>query len=203
MAISFDAPEEMQGESPYVNEPGHYHFIVTKVNEGAGPSGTMIDGFSFELDALGGTVEGVLGKIRTETLFMPDLSQSDKSQLAARRKLAAFFIAADLMKPSDLGKPCNIDVAKVVGRQIIIELEREMEKDTEGKYTKPTRFLRIAYSNIYHVDDPAVAKVPKNMDAFNMREAAYKHDVEYFAPLRKQPLKAKQSAPASSDFDDI
>jgi hypothetical protein len=203
--FDFDAPEDMAGESTYLSEEGTYHMIITKVNEGHGPKGGTIDGFSFEMDALGGTVDGVVGKSHGETFFSPKLSDKETAQMASKRKMAALFIAADLMRPDQLGKPVKIDLATMAGRQVMMKLARRMDKDeSTGKYTVPSKFLQINYSDIYHVDDPAVKDIPKNAEALEMLEAPFRHNAEYFAPLaRKATPKPVAAAVAADSYDDI
>jgi hypothetical protein len=200
MSFSFDAPEDIAGEGAFLSEPGTYHFVVTAIREGEGGSGTPIDGFTIEADCLGGTVAECAGKNHRESLFAPDLSKTEKNQLASRRKLAAFFIATDLMKPEQLGKPVQIDLQAAVGRQFIMRLARQMEKDDKGKFTIATKYLQLDYAAIFHVDDPEVKGIPKNADALGMIDKSLRHDEEYFAfKAKRRP--AQQ--PHADNFDDF
>ena len=208
MGFSFDAPggDQLNGDDGNrIGEPGTFHLVITSVKEGEGPSGKPIDGFTFEADVLGGTVEGCAGKAHRETLFAPNLSGSDAAQAMARKKLAAFFIATGVMIPDQLGKSVDIDVDKAIGKQLIVDLERQKDKDEKGKYTIPTKYVQTAYANIYHVDDPDVKDIPKNAEALGMRDDADKHGPEWFAFKAKkgaQPTPA--AAGASGDqFDDL
>ena len=180
--MDFDAPEDVAGEGGnFLSEPGIYHVIITEIKDGKGPKDNPIDGFTFEMDILGGNVEGCSGKKHRECLFAPDMSKNESSQLSSRRKLAAFFIATNVMTPDQLGKPTKIDVPSANGMQLVIEFERQMDLDeSTGKWDKPTKFLRIAYSNIYHVDDPDVKGIPKNEDALGMIDENFRHDAKWF-----------------------
>ena len=213
MSFDFESPEEVHGEDgKWCKEPGTYHFTVANILEGQTEKGTPIDGFTVKLEALaGGTVEGCQGQQHTETVFAPNLSQSEESQSMAKRKLAAFFIACDLMTPEQLGKPVQIELEQAVGRQLVAELAKRYDKDeTTGKYTKETKYLQFHYANIYHVDDPDVKDIPKNADAIGLIGKEHRHDEEYFAPLKKkngkkasQPSQPVAAASAATSFDDL
>lgn len=120
----------------------------------------------------------------------------------SRKKLAAFFIATDVLSPSDLGKPVAIDVEAAKGKQLIVEFDRQNDKDEKtGKYTVPTKYIQISYANIYHVDDPEVKDVPKNADAMGYRDASLKHDEKWFAfkgPAKKLTSQSKKPAMAGA-----
>lgn len=201
MSFSFDAPEDLTVESSRLTEPGTYHFVVTAIREGEGGSGSPVDGFTVEADCLGGTIDECAGKSHKETLFAPDLSKTEKNQLMSKRKLAAFFIATDLMKPDQLGKPCNIELQNAVGRQFVMKLARQMEKDANGNFTVETKFLQLNFSDIFHIDDPEVKDVPKNVEALGMIDKALRHSEDYFAfKAKKKAAPAKQPADNFDDF---
>lgn len=206
MGMSFDAPEDLSGgDSNRLSEPGTYHLVITNVCEGEGPNGKPCDGFTFEADVLAGTVEGCAGKTVKETIFAPNMKSSDDAQKMSRKRLAAFFIATDVMTPDQLGKSVNIEVSAAVGKQLVAEFDRQMEKDAAGKYTVPSKYIQISYANIYHVDDPDIKDIPKSKDALGMRDAGSKHDASYFAFKAKTKAVAKRepamAGASASQFD--
>src|SRR5690606_19446811 len=95
------------------------------------------------------------------TFWKPKLDQSEKSQAMDRRKNTAFCIATNLIDPNQLGQRLVVDLSKANGQQFIAELSPQ--KDADGKDSD--KFLQLHYANIYHVDDPEVASVPKSADA--------------------------------------
>lgn len=200
MAMAFEAPEDLSsGDSNRLSEPGTYHLIITNVREGEGPNGKPCDGFTFEADVLAGTTEGCHGKTVKETIFAPNFKSSDDAQKMSRKKLAAFFIASDAMTPDQLGKSVNIELSEAVGKQIVAEFDRQMEKDAQGKYTVPTKYIQISYANIYHVDDPDVKDVPKHKEALKMRDAANKHEASYFSfKAKSKPATKREPALATA-----
>lgn len=214
MGLSFNAAEDLNaGDGNRITEPGIYHVTITNIREGEGPNGKPCDGFTIEGDVLGGTVEGCHGKTFKETIFMPNLKGTEEAQAMALKKVTAFCIATGLMTPSQLGQAVDIDVNNAVGRQLVIEFDRQMAKNEQtGKWDVPTKYLTIAYANIYHVDDPEVKDVPKNADALGMRADGEKKDASYFAfrdkrgtakSAKREPVAAAASSQFDAGLDDI
>ncbi|TWT65645.1 DUF669 domain-containing protein [Crateriforma conspicua] len=182
MSFDFDAPETTQNEGGATNEPGTYHVVVTETKEGESSKGKPIDGVTVAVEILAGTVDGQQGKSHTESFFAPDLSQDESKQNNAKRKLAALFIAGGVMQPEQLGKPAKIEVGQMNGRQMVMKLERRMDKDEKtGKWNVPTNYVQVAYSDIFHVDDPEVSAVPKNAEALALIPADQRHKADWFA----------------------
>lgn len=206
MSFEFDAPETTKGEGNAIGEPGTYHVCVTDVMEGESSKGKPIDGVTIAMDILSGTTPGQEGKSHTESYFSPDMSQEEKRQEAAKRKLAALFIAGGVLQPAQLGRPAKIEVADMVGRQFVIKLERRMDKDeATGKWDVPTKYVQTAYSDIFHIDDPEVAAVPKNEDALSMIPTELRKPEAWFDFKKKKTSRpaAKQTQPAGSGADDL
>jgi hypothetical protein len=210
MGLSFQAPEDISGNAGNrLSEPGTYHLIVTNIREGEGPNGKPCDGFTVEADVLAGTGKDCHGKSVKETLFMPNMKGTEDAQEMSLRKISAFCIATGVMTPDQLGKHVDLDVTKAVGKQLVAQFEQQMAKDDKGKYTVPTKYIQIAYANIYHVDDPDVKDIPKEKEALKMRDADDKKDASYFAYKSHGKAKAEKKrepalAGASADqFDNL
>lgn len=204
MAYEFDATDDVGGEGDGLKAPGVYHMVITTVHDGASNKGKAIDGFTIDLAVLNDGPEK--DKAFHLALFNADLSKSEESQVWSRKKQTAFFIACNLMRPDQLGKRVSIDLAKAEGHQIIVDLQ---EEEYEGKTN-----LRLAYANIYHVDDPRAAKHPKDAASLSIIPAEFRHPKEggdgeaYFAKLAKKPSDGNGSAvPAktlsSSELDQL
>lgn len=198
--MDFEAPEDISNDGNYINEPGTYHIVVTEICEGESIKGNPIDGFTFGFDVLAGTTENCAGKSGSQSLFAPNLTGTDKQQLLAKKKLAAFFIATGVLLPEQLGKSVKINVPAAVGQQLILTLSRKMEKDDNGNYTVETKLLEINYSDIFHVDDPAAKSYPKSEDALGMIDAKDRHKPGWFAfkakgGSRPTPVAAKTEPP--------
>lgn len=191
MSFEFEtsSQEEMQHSGgTYLSTPGKYHATITQVRENAGPKGEPIEGFSFELSILAGTQPGQEEKLINLTLWNPKLNGSEKSQAMDRKKQTAFAIAANLIDPNKLGGKVSCDLNQAVGAQIIVDLVPQ-EKDGE----KSDKFLQLNYANIYHVDDPEAASVPRSAEAIALIQPNQRHTESWFA------FKAsKQSSHAAS-----
>ncbi|TWU22484.1 hypothetical protein Pla52o_35410 [Novipirellula galeiformis] len=199
MSFNFDAPEDVNNGGGFLNEEGIFHIIVTNCREGEGNKGKPIDGFTFEFDVLAGTVENCTGKTGGQSIFSPDLSKEQSKQDAARRKLAAFFIASSILDPNQLGQSVKIDLSGMVEKQLIIKLVRQMKQDEAGNWNVPTKFLEISYSDIWHVDDPQVKDIPKNADALAMIPEEQRHDASWFDFKKKKGAGKPASNRAAKD----
>lgn len=177
MSFEMEMPDEFGGESNFLKEPGTYHCAVSQVLEGAGPKGGIIDGFTVGLDVLTGTVAGQEGKVINMTLFNPRLDQTDKGKAMARQKQGAFLIAANVVDPAQRGQRVQVDLQKAVGQQIVCKFAKD-EREGGGDY------LQLSYADIWHVDDPRCANVPKRADAIGMIPQHLRHDAAWFDQLR-------------------
>lgn len=211
MGMSFEAPATIEGGGGFLEEAGQYHVVINEVLEGQSSKGTPIDGITVTFEVLAGTVKGQESKTRQESLFAPSLKdvereQRDGSPCMARKKLGALLIATNLMDPANLGKAINFEPSEMVGRQIVIKFEKQKEQDGEGKYTVETKYLQISYSDIFHVDDPAVAAVPKNADTLSLIPADHRHNEAWFAWKKRKtngtPTK-REAVAAGNVADDL
>jgi hypothetical protein len=209
MGFAFDAPETTTGEGGGLSTPGTYHVVINEVREGESAQGKPIDGLTITVEVMDGTTKGMSGKTRSESLFVPSLKDQEKEQQTGqpsmpRKKLAALFIAANAMQPDQLGKPVDVDTAAMVGQQCVIKFEHQMEKDGEGKYTVPTQYIQISYSDIFHVDDPDVKAVPKSADALSLIPAEYRHNEAWFAWKKKKvAAKPAMATAGATSVDDL
>lgn len=202
MGFTLDAPESLAGESTKLTESGKFHLVVTGAYDGKypprrdGEEGQMMQGFCFSCEVMAGPQAG---KLVDFSFYNGDLSHKDGG-VFARKIQAAALIATDCLSVNDLGKKgVQIDLSQAVGAQVVAEIEIE-EKEKNGK-SYPT--AKLSYANIFHVDDPRVAKVEKDQTAIDSIPKANRHEKEYFAPLtaRKAPVKAAAPSPSVTDDD--
>jgi len=208
MGFEMEMPEEF--ESNFLKEPGTYHCAVTQVLEGTGPKGGIIDGFTVGLDVLAGTTNGQEGKVINVTLFNPRLDQSENGKAMARRKQGAFLIASNVVNPASSGQRVTVDLQKAVGQQIVAKFAKD-EREGGGDY------LQLSYADIWHVDDPHCANVPKRDDAIAMIPPAYRHEAAWFDQLKSksasggngskqqqsQKTEQQQQKKAAVSYDDL
>ncbi len=190
-------------------EPGWYHVNIENVKDGLLPNNTPVNGFTIEIDVLAGKPDSkdiepseFVGKKLNLIFNSPDKSKSEKAQKMTRRQNTNFLIATDLTTPSQLGASVDINPVDATGRHLIIHLERKQEKNEAGEWVD-TKFLRIAYADVFHIDDPEVAAIPKNVAALKYIKSEHRHDAKYFAFKAKNgQTDASGSAPgAPRDVD--
>ena len=214
MGYQGEAPESVSGGGGFLDEPGTYHFVINQAFDDQGKrkkDGTRsaISGCTLELVCLGGTVDGCEGKSHSETLFYPSPQGSEKANAVKLRALAALLIASNQMTPDQLGGQMEIDQSvldAIVQRetQVVMKLRQQMENDGNGNYTVVTKFLELDYANVYHVDDPEVAAVPKDAEALGLLPKEHRHDEAWFSFKKRsaEPVAAAASS-ESFDMDDI
>jgi hypothetical protein len=73
----------------------------------------------------------------------------------AKKKLDRFFLAVGLLTEKQIRdkEQVSIDLQEANGRQFVAKLDKEKED---------AKFLSLSFADIFHVDDPAVAAVPKH-----------------------------------------
>lgn len=179
-------------------EPCTAHVTIIGVKVGVGPGGTPIDGFTAELDVLGGkptnasvSASELVGKTLNLIFAPPDTTKSEKSQAMTRRKNTNFCLATGLLTPQQLGQSVDINPEDAVGRHMIVRLEKEQKQ--EGDKWVDGKWLRVAYDDIYHVDDPEVASIPKNVAALKYIPTELRRKPEWFA----YKAKGQTGAPAA------
>ena len=115
-------------------------------------------------------------------------------------------VAGNIIQPDQLGQEVDIPFAQMVGQQMVVKLEHQMEKDGNGEYTVPTKYVQVSYSDLYHVDDPAVKAVPKNADALTLISKDKRHPESWFAWKAKKavaPAASRQPVAAMNGADDL
>lgn len=210
MSFEFDAPESLPtGGGNWLDKPGTYHLVVTAVDEEPiSRKKELISGFKVDFQALEGTVRDADGKFTEEdkttdiVFFNPKITDKNEG-LFARQKQAAFFVATGLMTEDQLGKSgIKIDLKQAVGRHVIAT----MEEETSGQGKK---FIRLAYADIFHIDDPRAANFPKNEKAMSLIPSAHRRDPKSFTIGDGNGDQAKQSKPKDPpktngvDLDDL
>jgi hypothetical protein len=142
----------------WLKEPGSFHVIVDRVDEEVDDkNGQIIAGAAFRVHyiVLAGTVDGQKEKTYKDIFYHPKPADTEEQQTKAILKMDRFFIAASLMKPEQVGCEVDVDLNAAAGRQMILRLVTN--KKNPGYLD--------CWQEIYHVDDPAVQAVPKDVVA--------------------------------------
>lgn len=151
-----------QGGGKFLREgdDGWHHVVITAAREGAVKSdGNPINNAmaQIECEVIASTVPTAVGKAWENTFFQPKLNGKDGGAFT-KKVFDRFLMATSMATQEQLDNPeseLDINMESMVGRQFIVKLATE-DGDNNKKY------LRIAYADIFHVDDPAVKDQPKN-----------------------------------------
>jgi hypothetical protein len=163
MGLVIEQPESLGGGGNFVDQIGVYHFLITDVDENpAKDDGSPLAGTRFSLSVLAGTRAEQVDRVFNLMLWNP----KEKNDMASKR-LTAFFLATMQIGNHTPGQRTTVEPSDAIGRQIVAKLAWKQEKNqVTGKYEDTDR-VDLSYSDIWHVDDPAVAKnkCPLNADA--------------------------------------
>jgi hypothetical protein len=196
-----DMPDKMEGDNNFLAEPGTYHFAVLAVDERpTNRDGKPLDGFKAHVCVLDGTTAGQAKKEMELMFFAPKLTDKNNGEFS-KRKMARFAMACGILPQAAPGQRVTVDLQQAAGRQFVAEVERQTNQDgTVGK------FLQLAWANIYHVDDPTVASVPKDAAALGLLPATLRKqqkDFEKAGSAAGGKPKAATQPPPAVDIDDL
>lgn len=203
--MKYKAPETLDtGGGNWLSQPGTYHAVVTHADEEpTNAKGEMLDGFRITFQALEGTVKDEDGKFterdKTVDLMFFNGKLTDKNEgLFSRQKQGKFFIATGLLTDEQLGTDVDINLEDAVGRQVVMTLEEE-----DGKGDR--KFLRLHFTDIWHIDDPAASSYPKCAKSVKLIPAAHRRDPKSFE--KKNGTTAAKTKPQTKteavDLDDL
>ena len=195
-------PAELGGPSGFLEHEGRFHFHVDNLKVGLNYKDEPFDGTTVELSVMGGEVAGQEGKTLNVTLWDIDQSKSAEEQKQTISRLYNFYIATNVLQPSALGSSeVEFDEKLAIGNQIVMRVGHKQKQVTENgktKWVKDPKFLQIAYSDIFHVDDPEVANVPKSASAIGLIPQQHRHDKAWFDYKKKAAGGAGGSTAAAS-----
>jgi hypothetical protein len=201
MPIDYESGGDISTGGKYLTEPGFYHFLVLDTNEKpTNKDGVPIDGglFSVTLGVLDGTTAGQKDKVSNVT-FRRGKPGDEGSEKFARKRNDRFFLATGLLTLQQIESRArvSIDIAKANGQQLVAKYTKEKPED---------KYANLEFAEIYHVDDPAVAHVPKDQKALSTILPA-KRWPGGTAPGTAAPATAAApstpTAPPATEFDDL
>lgn len=162
--FDYEAGGDLSTGGLWLAEEGTFHLnIVEMQEEPVDKNGNLIPNAAFRVACVvcDGTVAGQQDKTTDITFFRP--KSTDKNEGAfAKKKIDRFLVAVGLATEQQIKEKAklSIDLQDAVGSQFIAKLE--LERDDNGQ--PKSRFLSLSFADIFHVDDPAVAGIPKNKD---------------------------------------
>lgn len=202
MPIEYETGDAMKpSSSQYLSNPGWYHLMVIEASDTpTNKDGTPINNaiFSLECAALTGTGGECRDKTVKLTFFHPRPDQKNGGAFA-RQKIDCTLVALGVVDPEDKEKKIVLDPSTWAGRQFIAHLENG--EDSSGKVSK---FLELHYTDIFHVDDPAVKEHPKDADALasihpDLRRIGSRPSKAASPPKTPTPAQEAAAAPMSAD----
>jgi hypothetical protein len=194
-------PSALKGPSGFLDQPGTYHLLVENLKVGLNSKDEPFNGTTVEVQCLGGSVAGQEQKKVSLTLWDIDASKPEDEQKQTVKRLWAFYIATNVLQPADMQSgDVDFDEKLAIDNQLVVKLQHKQKKFVEnGKAVwrddPSSRFLEIAYADIFHVDDPDVASVPKNADAIAIIPKKHRHEQAWF----EYKIKATGGTSAKAD----
>lgn len=165
--FDYEAGGDLSNGGTWLAEPGTYHLMIVEMQEEpTSKDGNLIPNAAFRVACVvgDGTVAGQKDKTTDITFFQP--KASDKNEGAfARKKIDRFFVAVGLATEQQIKDKAklSIDLQDAVGSQFIAKLEKEKDD---------SKFLSLSFADIFHVDDAAVAGIPKDKDCLSLIPAS-------------------------------
>lgn len=169
MAFEFDfsqVPEDptkiQDGNGDRVT-PGKGMAVINGWNEYGGAKGLAHE---LELEIVAWSNQEDIAKTHKENIFHKDSTGKGfpMKRMTCLAMASGLFTANDVKAWKAAGKAPEIDMQKLVGRPIMIELIAEPDKNDATK-----TYIRIGNIGLafYHIKDPRIAAWPKNQNIYN------------------------------------
>ena len=193
MVFEMEAGGDLTSGGSWLSEPGTYHCCITEVaepptnREGVPIAGSL---FGITVSVLAGTVANQENKCSDITIYDPRQSEPDKAsrQVKTIDKLA---VACNVLSPQQVLAKAkySLEPKNLIGQQLVIEFT---PNEKNAKYPR-------AWDNFSHVDDPAVAAIPKNAAMIAMIDPKHRWNaaqkVVMHAPKAVKPVSPPASNP--------
>lgn len=201
MAFEFDfsqVPEDptkiQDGNGDRVT-PGKGMALITAWNEYGGAKGQAHE---LELEIVAWSSPGNVAKIHKENIFHKDSTGKGfpMKRITCLAMAAGLFTANDVKAWKAAGTTPEIDMQKLVGRPIMIELIEEADKNDATK-----KYIRIGNIGLafYHIRDKRVEAWPKNQTIFNSKAHLVGDWVTETKPAAMKTEKPVAAAATSTD----
>ena len=201
MRIPTAKADDLHGGGDFLATPGTYHLLIDRMRVGLNIKDEPMDGTTVEATVLDGDVSGQAKKKINLTLWDIKLDKPVEEQASTIRCLTNFYLAANVLQPEDLGKEVDIKPEDSESHQVVIKLQYAQKKEN-GKWVEDKKFLRINFSDVFHVDDPEVATIPKDQSALKVIDKKYRHDAAWFSFKEKKAAGGAAGDSSKGDFSD-
>ena len=188
-----DDPTKIQDGNGDRVTPGKGMALITGWNEYGGAKGLAHE---LELEIVAWTTPADIAKTHKENIFHKDNTGKGfpMKRMTCLAMAAGLFNAADVKAWKAAGNAPEINMEKLVGRPIMIELVEVIdEKDATKKYINIGN-IGLAF---YHIKDKRVESWPKNPSIYNVKA----HMVGEWITETKPAAAAKTTKPAAVTAD--
>lgn len=191
--FELDQPESVATSGGnYLALPGSYHLMVTAIEDNpTKKDGSPLDAVRVQCNVLAGTTEGCAGSIYELLLWKPTLKSKNNGEWQ-KKILARFFLAVNVMRQHQAGQRVAIDTTKAIGQQFVAKLALKDKENSDEKR------LELNFADIYHIDDPAVERVPKDLQSLALITKENRKKPEDFADSKPVKSAPKPSAVVSA-----
>lgn len=174
--------------------PGKGMAIITVWNEYGGAKGQAHE---LELEIVAWSNSQDIAKTHKENIFHKDSTGKGfpMKRMTCLAMAAGLFTANDVKAWKAAGTAPEIDMQKLVGRPIMIELIEETDKDNATK-----KYIRIGNIGLafYHIKDKRIEAWPKNQTIFNANAHKVGDWITETKPAAKTEKPAATAAAASA-----
>ena len=174
--------------------PGKGMAIITAWNEYGGAKGQAHE---LELEIVAWSNSQDIAKTHKENIFHKDSTGKGfpMKRMTCLAMAAGLFTANDVKAWKAAGTAPEIDMQKLVGRPIMIELIEETDKDNATK-----KYIRIGNIGLafYHIKDKRIEAWPKNQTIFNANAHKVGDWITETKPAAKTEKPAATAAAASA-----
>jgi hypothetical protein len=193
-----DDPSKIQDGNGERVTPGRGMALITAWNEYGGVKGQAHE---LELEIVAWSHQADIAKVHKENIFHKDSTGKGfpMKRMTCLALAAGLFNANDVKSSKASGTQPAVDMQKLVGRPIMIELVEEPDKNDASK-----KYIRIGNIGLafYHIKDKRVEAWPKNTNIFNQNALKVGEWITETKPVAKTEQRKQEPATAAAGAAD-
>ncbi len=186
-----DDPTKIQDGGGDRPTPGRGMVLISEFNEYMGAKGQAHE---VVMEIVNWTNPSDVAKVHKENIFVKDTSGKGfpMKRLTCLAMAAGLFNADDVKRWKAEGSQPDIDMSKLKGRPIMIELVEEADKNDASK-----KYIRVGNIGLgmYHIKDARVKDWPKNQSIYNRCAASVGEWITETKPATTKPAAAAGADP--------
>jgi hypothetical protein len=181
--LSTFTADELEGDgSP---PPGKYHARIEDCQRVSDKTSYL----KLRLSLLAGTNPAGVGCVFSERFYLSD---------AAKKRLAILAHRLKLVADNDFGSRVNIDWAKVIGKQLVVQV---IEEEFETKKGEKAKGAKLAFGGFWDLGDERVKDVPRDEAA--QRQATQQRQATRAPAAASQSTDNVHKTPFEDDWESI